>query len=555
MPKEVRSTFWHLLLRRWSLPDCVCHSGSPAVTSGDVLGIGPLNDSSSDDSLSVLQGWMAECVANHACGHFTGASGEDETANPELPTRILEISTEKSGFTTVRLVESRGMHGRYAALSHSWGPPDKQPLRTTKATYGRHLGGIAASDLPKTFREAARVAQAVGLQYLWIDSLCIIQDDKDDWSSEAPRMGPLYGKAFLVIAASGATNSTEGCFVPRWPPLLSLRIPYPSTGGYGQKSHVVLQIRLPHTALSPVFSPLGNRGWVLQEWWLARRIIHYTAAGMTWSCKRVKEMGEDCFHSRSADTPQEKLSWDGVIESYTIRRLTFLSDKTIAVQGLADAMQRSLENDAYHHGMWTSDMPQQLFWVGTHTTRPKELQDIPSWSWASTDGRCLTLSHRKFPWEPLPATLAVEDGKELVVSCHSRTCSLKKWKEFNHGAASEPPLSKASAPVTIMYNLPIHYTGKMTHQIVDEDTNEVLGIAMLDDVEAAGDCIQGCISAFLMKEVREAHHAQPCVTYFSLILQAVRSGSGSETYQRLGVGFVVDEDRVQGGTERTFRIV
>ena len=105
-----------------------------------------------------------------------------------------------------------------------------------------------------------------------------------------------------------------------------------------------------------------------------------------------------------------------------------------------------------------------------------------------------------------------------------------------------------------MHDLPVHYTGKMTHHIIDEDTDEVLGIAMLDDVEAVGDRVQGCVSAFLMKEVRKAHHKQPCLTYFSLILQAVKSTSG--TYQRLGVGFVVDEDQgVRGRTERTFRIV
>ncbi|RYP66435.1 hypothetical protein DL769_006036 [Monosporascus sp. CRB-8-3] len=524
---------------------------SPAAASGDVLGIGPLRDSSSADSLSILQSWVAECVSNHNCGRSKGADREDVTTNPELPNRILDIGTDDSGSMVVRLVESRGMHGSYAALSHCWGPPDKQPLRTTKATYSQHLAGIAASGLPKTFREAAQITQAVGLRYIWIDSLCIIQDDRDDWSREAPRMGPLYGKAYLVIAASGATNSTEGCFVPQRPPGPSLQIPYLSAGG-GQESHVVLQVRQSYTALSPVFSPLGKRGWVLQEWKLARRLVHYTAAGMTWSCKQVQDMGEDGMHS-TGTSQDDELVWDGIIESYTIRQLTYLSDKIVAVQGLAEAMQRSLENAAYHHGMWTSDMPQQLFWIGTHTRRPKELQHIPSWSWASTDGRCLTLSHRKLSWETLQATFAVEKGRELVVSCRSKGCSLKRWKEFSHLAVTEPPLSKASVPGSVMYDLPIHYTRKMTHLMLDEDTEEVVGIAMLDDVEAAGERVQDCISAFFMKEVRQGNQTQAhCLTYFSLVLQSV--GSSSRVYRRLGVGFAVDEDWVHGGTEQTFRI-
>ncbi|KAK3903871.1 heterokaryon incompatibility protein-domain-containing protein, partial [Staphylotrichum tortipilum] len=524
---------------------------SPAATSGDVFGIGPLHDSSSGDSLSVLRDWMAECISNHSCGCPNGgASREDETANPALPTRILDISTDSSGSMTVRLVESHKIRGRYAALSHCWGPPDKQPLRTTKALYGQHLIGIPVSDLPKTFQEAARIAQATGLRYLWIDSLCIIQDDRDDWNREAPRMGPLYGKASLVIAASGATNSTEGCFVPRSLPGRSLRIPYPSAGGGG---HIVLQVRPPYAAaMNPVFSPLGRRGWVLQEWMLARRLVHYTAAGMTWSCKEVQNMVEDGLHMTTTTPGGDELNWDDIIEAYTTRQLTLLSDKTVAVQGLAEAMQRP--DATYHHGMWTSDMPQQLFWIGTHTTRPEELRDFPSWSWASTDGRCLTLSQRKLSWETLPAVLEVEgDGRELAVSCRARRCSLKQWQEFSHRAVTEPPLARAAAAGSIMQTLPIHYTGKMTHSMLDDDTGAVVGIAMLDDVDAAGECVQDCVSAFLMKEVRQnnSQTEQAGLTSCSLVLQSVGPG----VHRRLGVGFVVDEDWVQGAIKQALRIV
>ncbi len=523
--------------------------------SGDVLGIGPLSDSSSGEALSVLHDWMGECVSNHRCGRLKPGDEEDGTEHPELPTRILEILADDSGSMVVRLIVSEGRHGRYAALSHSWGPPDKQPLRTTKATYDQHLSGIPAADLPKTFREAARVAYVVGLRYLWIDSLCIIQDDRDDWASEAPRMGPLYGRAALVIAASGATNSTEGCFLPRWSPRASLRIPYPAAAEGEQESHVVLQVRLPHTWIDPVFSPLGKRGWVLQEWMLARRLVHYTPAGMTWSCKQVQQMTEDGIHNGSTSGYDDQ-TWDGIIDSYTIRQLTFLSDKVIAVQGLADSMQWDPEKDSYHHGMWTSDMPQQLLWIGTHTTRPKELEGIPSWSWASTDGRCLTLSQRQFSWEPLPATLAVENGRTLVMRCQARRCSLKRWKEFHWKVAEqEEPLSRAAAPGTIMFNLPVHYTRKMAYLMIDEETEKAVGIAMLEDEAKAGEHVRGCSNAFLMKEIRAEYHKQPAVTSFSLVLQeAGQSDDAGVVHKRLGVGFVVDEDWIQGGTEQTFRV-
>ncbi|KAK3903004.1 heterokaryon incompatibility protein-domain-containing protein [Staphylotrichum tortipilum] len=527
--------------------------GSLASTAGDVFGIGPLTNSSSDVSLSVLQGWMTECVSDHNCGCLEGSSGEDVTADPELPTRILEISTSP-GPLSLRLIEPRGMRGRYAALSHCWGPPDKQPLRTTKATYAQHLAGIAATELPKTFREATRVARAVGLRYLWIDSLCIIQDDRADWTNEAPRMGPLYGKAALVIAASGATDSTQGCFLPRRCPGPELRIPYPGTEESGQEAHVVLQVTLPYTKGSPIFSPLGKRGWVLQEWLLARRLVHYSAAGMTWTCQRVEDMSEAGIHS-SRTWVERDMTWDNVIEHFTIRHLTVVADKTMAVQGLADSMRRNRETDAYHHGMWTADMPQQLLWVGNRTTRPKELENVPTWSWASTDGHCLTLSKRRLPWEPKPATLAMEKGgRELVLGCRSKRCALKKWKELTWQVVKEEaPLSDAYAPLSLTNILRAHFSQKMTYLMLDKETRKTVGVAMLDDEKAAGDHVQDCSVAFLMGEVRGERDTQPALTSVSLVLQEVTSSSKG-TYKRLGVGLVVDEAWIRGGTEEIFRI-
>jgi len=502
---------------------------------------------------------MAECVSDHSCGCLGGPGSEDVTSNPELPTRILEIIITTPGPPSLQLIESRGMRSRYAALSHCWGPRNKQPLRTTKATYAQHLAGIAAADLPKTFREATRVAQAVGLRYIWIDSLCIIQDDRADWAAEAPRMGPLYGRAAIVIAASGATDSTQGCFLPRLSPP-ELKIPYPATAGEGggQEAHVVLRVKLPSSQADPIYSPLGKRGWVLQEWLLARRLVHYSGAGLTWTCQRVEDMSEAGMHE-SRTWAEKDMTWDSVIERFTIRQLTVLSDKTVAVQGLADSMQRNRQKgDAYHHGVWTADMPQQLLWVGAQTTRPKELGNIvPSWSWASTDGRCMTLSKRRMPWEPKPATtVALENGgRELVVGCRrARRCALKRWKELTWDIVrEEAPFSNAYAPTSIMNLLRFHFSQKMTYLMLDEDTGETVGVAMLDDDGAAGDRIQGCSIAVLMREVRGEHDNQPELTSVSLVLQEVASSVGG-TYKRLGVGFVVDEAWIQGGTEAVFRI-
>ncbi|KAK3934310.1 heterokaryon incompatibility protein-domain-containing protein [Diplogelasinospora grovesii] len=455
---------------------------SPAATSGDAFGIGPLADSSSEEALSVLRGWLEECATNHKCGAANGLSGEDDTAEPELPTRILEISAEAES-SSMRLVETGGKRGRYAALSHCWGPPDKQPLRTTKATLQQHLAGIPVPGLPKTFRDAVTITRAVGLRYIWIDSLCIVQDDRDDWSSEAPRMAQVYGTAYLVIAASGARNSTEGCFIPRIPPGSSFAIPYPAGDGE-QSGQVLLSKPKDITLTDPVFQPLGRRAWGLQEWLLARRIVHYTAGGMLWSCKQL-ENSTMCEEGIQSDVGQGSLSdWDKIIGLYTIRSLTHLPDKLIAVQSLAEEMQKS-RTDRYCNGLWTSDLPQQLFWIGPDITRPKELEGFPSWSWASTDGRCVPWStiNQIVPWESIHRALTIEEDNRLVVSCNARRCIAKKWKPLVHDTVRQPPFSKPFAPVSVMDSLPVHFYMRMVHSILDESTGEVVGLAMLDEAD------------------------------------------------------------------------
>lgn len=109
---------------------------------------------------------------------------------------------------TVQLIESEGRKGQYLALSHCWGAPDKSPLRTTLETYQAHRKGIPFSDLSKTFQDTVQLAQGLDIKYVWIDSLCIIQGNSRDWHSEAGKMKDVYSNATLVVASSGARDSS-----------------------------------------------------------------------------------------------------------------------------------------------------------------------------------------------------------------------------------------------------------------------------------------------------------------------------------------------------------
>lgn len=163
----------------------------------------PSNTTDSVQSFNLIGQWLAQCREHHDRCNAT-------VPEPWAPTRLLDIGEE--GDEYVRLVERDSMLQKqpYATLSHCWGTA--QLIKTTKSTILERFRGIDNEDLPKTFVDAIRIARLFGLRYLWIDSLCIVQDSQEDWVHEADIMSKVYRYAFVNIAATGAAQSDEGCF-------------------------------------------------------------------------------------------------------------------------------------------------------------------------------------------------------------------------------------------------------------------------------------------------------------------------------------------------------
>ncbi len=148
------------------------------ITLGElsIPGIGPANHTQRsldlDECLSFFDHWIKECDIGHSCG----------SQNPSrLPKRCLDLDPENESM--IKLIDSEGQQGRYVALSHVWG--GMLPIRTTTANIKAHQEGILLSALPRMFQDAIKVTRALGIRYIWIDSLCIIQDSKSDWEIEA----------------------------------------------------------------------------------------------------------------------------------------------------------------------------------------------------------------------------------------------------------------------------------------------------------------------------------------------------------------------------------
>lgn len=323
----------------------------------------------------------------------------DEDIGPELPTRVLDLGDGAD--RDLVLLETHGLHANYCALSYCWGPQGLQKLLTTRETLRDHLSGISFDALPRMFQDAVQVVRSIGIRYLWIDSLCILQGDGEDWESESKRMATVYSGAYLVIAASGSRNPEEGCFVSRLNEAPPLELPFFSANGQDAGTMFVsLYSNCTDEETFQTWGPLGQRGWAMQEWYLARRILHFMPAGPIWACA---EMG---FSDRTDwVSNRDILTWTEILEQYSWRKFTWVSDRLIALDGLATAYRCLTGDSTYERGIFLSQLPQTLLWAMVDISPDSERwEEQPSWHWASKGGhkRFRTEGSVKSWREPIP---------------------------------------------------------------------------------------------------------------------------------------------------------
>lgn len=277
------------------------------------------------------------------------------------------------------------------------------PLLLTGNVSARMLG-IPWDELTQTFQDAITVTRNIGIQYVWIDSLCIMQDDREDWAKEAARMASVYKYANLVIAATSSKNGDNGCLRPREPS-------HDLTGSLNSSFHVQRQIS--HRTIiewqaESIAMPLLDRAWCFQERLLASRIIHYTESEMMWECQA--ELWCECQTIKFDNPSRSKLetfklthaaavastepevrakSWDKVVGEYSQRALTFGTDRLPGISGIAREIAAP-ELGRYLAGLWECRFPGALLWssVGGVIDRPDVLPrpsqySAPTWSWAS----------------------------------------------------------------------------------------------------------------------------------------------------------------------------
>lgn len=364
--------------------------------------------------------WLKECKDNHRICQVAGDS--------PLPTRVIDVGAH--GIKEPFLVETNGASGpAYAALSYCWGwwrdhPPMKTvkfdiPSLGLKANYDEHLRAIRLGSMPKTLQDAVTICRKLGIRYLWVDALCIVQHDAEEWLTESGKMCQVYSNAALTISATRAEGSSAGIFGEqefgtqrrRLGGLPDGRAAYArqNLGKLHDECDWGLLFRVPSRgagapgASGPfVTEPLAARAWCMQESLLSNRLLHYTSDEMVWECNEARwcecgfgagstgatgaaagaaagaeaDENPNVVLRRSDVVPIDGLDenffwrtmWSNYLHPFTRRGITDGNDKLPALSGLArqfsDVLERRFgRKPTYLAGLWGEEfLMRSLLW-------------------------------------------------------------------------------------------------------------------------------------------------------------------------------------------------
>ncbi|KAK0648540.1 heterokaryon incompatibility protein-domain-containing protein [Cercophora newfieldiana] len=373
----------------------------------------------SPDNVSLAGSWLHECLASHeACVKLTPSY---------MPKRILRVWKTVQGDYVVQLQEKVSA-AQYVTLSYCWG--GDQIHKTTKARVQVPDPIIDWDCLPKTIQDSVRATVDLGIDYLWVDSLCIVQDDGHEVALQIAEMPRIYTHAVLTIMASRAAKASEGFLNNidlHGHEVLRTRLPFRCPDGslgsaflrYEEKGHSDVE-------------PIDYRAWTYQEYYLSQRILAFGSLQTRWVCmssswrKNSAEPIDDSIrftngwkwqhdqddsrlqvfdmHQKTLDafkdftatardeSERESLfveRWHCIVVTYSRRSLSFTKDRILAISGIAEILSPSMKDD-YLAGHWRRALPRDLMWhMWTEYTplnpRPLEYQG-PSWSWTGTNG-------------------------------------------------------------------------------------------------------------------------------------------------------------------------
>ncbi|KAK2599937.1 hypothetical protein QQS21_005321 [Conoideocrella luteorostrata] len=387
----------HLLNSRSRLRICAA-PGTGEARKDIQIGFPALPRAGSPAHFDLLREWLRVCDEDHKPLRCRLKSKPEN-----LPTRVLDVG-DGEDFHFLRLCEPKPGQGiEYIALSHSWGklsPEQKSTFCTNAANVGARHVGFDIDKLPQAFKDAIHVTRRLQKRYLWIDSLCIVQDDESDWELESRRMEAVFDNAYCTIAATSAKDCTVGFLNTQPTKQQCIKVP---TSSHGQVFICETTDDFDRDVEDGI---LNKRAWVLQERALSCRTIHFTDSQTYWECG-VGVRCESLTHMRNSkalflgdpDFP-ESVRWrryedqvslfQFLCSRYSALGLSVRTDRAVAISGLQERVAGVFASVA-RYGVFEKYLHRSLLWQRSARAELEPISyqnnSVPSWSWMAYHGK------------------------------------------------------------------------------------------------------------------------------------------------------------------------
>lgn len=415
----------------------------------------------SESTLETIHRWLESCSASHdACNRRRSADGW-------RPTRLMDLG--EPGAETWRLCTEQehdikagvgagpgpGASSRYMTLSYRWARDPS--LTLTRKDLATFRTGQPIIDLPLLFRQFIAVVRHLGFRYLWIDALCIVQDWTEDWEREAAMMHKVYSNSACNIAASAAEGPHQSLFRDRDHSQIAAGFVDASlfSGNSSSQRYVISERDYYQLQLR---GPLNDRGWVMQERFLAPRVLYFGTHQVLWDC--LTEHKSEVFPQRQpGPSPVKNISalwdfigprpapgmasmsdallaaWTRVINEYARCQLTYPTDKMFAIAGIAQVFAEA-SGDVFVAGMWMTRIAHMLDWRVERPAPRRSKLAAPTFSWASVESGQISF--------PKPGYRVLVEVLEVTIPPNGQSCFLKaRGRMFT---ASENPEESPDEP-------------------------------------------------------------------------------------------------------------
>ncbi|KAH8588888.1 heterokaryon incompatibility protein-domain-containing protein [Bisporella sp. PMI_857] len=352
---------------------------------------------------AIIRTHLQHCQSQH---RICNSHSDGILRTAEMPTRVIDVSD----VNRPRLAYGTSIPScEYITLSHSWG--DTSISKLLSGNHDTWFLEIPSAELTPKFRDAMAVAKALNVNYLWIDSLCVIQDSGDDWAVESNRMARVYANAHLNLICGGLLSSDRLC--SKRNPLSVFHCSLLYSRGMSCAA-VAYRDPRPYKGAELLF-PVVSRAWVLQERILSRRNAYLGGEFLYWECCESEDSelisethnpywlsllftGALCKrflyqtltgkYARNDEYHPLHDNWRKLVCDFTSRSLSVSSDRIAAIAGMAKAFH-GFVNSPYIYGLWQRWPKEDLLWHrykdGRAFPRPKD-RTVPTWSWMSIDG-------------------------------------------------------------------------------------------------------------------------------------------------------------------------